>query len=171
MSEHEIAGLLDHEVRRTGCTPVVTLVAADGRIERYRHPIPTDQRVEGYVMLVSCAEFGGLISNLTRFVSFRQLSAELRHKQQAVVNVDLAVNAQTRPGRTLGQVFADLQKAYADNGANENAQNSATSRSLVPNRSGAAKSKPNVLLSHRFDGSREQKNLFAAKWHFEDIWA
>ncbi|MCC6422606.1 MAG: aminopeptidase P family protein [Phycisphaerales bacterium] len=116
MSEHEIAGLLDHEVRRTGCTPVVTLVAADGRIERYRHPIPTDQRVEGYVMLVSCAEFGGLISNLTRFVSFRQLSAELRHKQQAVVNVDLAVNAQTRPGRTLGQVFADLQKAYADNG-------------------------------------------------------
>jgi len=32
------------------------------------------------------------------------------------VNVDLAVNTLTRPGRTLGQVFADLQKAYADNG-------------------------------------------------------
>ncbi|MCC7350089.1 MAG: aminopeptidase P family protein [Phycisphaerales bacterium] len=116
MSEHEIAGLMDQEVRRTGCTPVVTLVAADDRIERFRHPIPTDQRVDGYIMLVSCAEFGGLISNLTRFVSFRPVSAELRAKQQAVVNVDLAVNSLTRPGRTLGEIFADLQKAYADNG-------------------------------------------------------
>jgi len=116
MREFEIAGLLDDEVRRAGCTPVVTLVAADERIAQFRHPIPTEKRVDGYVMLVTCAEFGGLISNLTRFVSFRPISAELRLKQQAVVNVDLAVNTQTRPGRTLGQIFADLQQAYADNG-------------------------------------------------------
>lgn len=116
MSEYEIAGLLDHEVRRAGCTPVVTLVAADERIARFRHPIPTGLCVDGTVMLVACAEFGGLISNLTRFVSFRPISAPLRQKQQAVVNVDLAINTVTRPGRTLGQVFADLQKAYAGNG-------------------------------------------------------
>lgn len=116
MSEHEIAGVLEHELRRSGCTPLVTLIAADERIRRYRHPIPTDQRVERYVMLVSSAEYGGLITNLTRFVSFRPISAELRQKQQAVVNVDLAVNTLTRPGRMLGQIFTDLQKVYADNG-------------------------------------------------------
>lgn len=115
MREFEIAGLLDNEVRRSGCTPVVTLVAADGRIERFRHPIPTDKRVDGYVMLVACAEFGGLIANLTRFVGFRPIGAELRQKQQAVVNVDLAVNALTVPGRTMGQIFVGLQQAYADN--------------------------------------------------------
>lgn len=116
MSEHEIAGLLEHELRRSGCTPLVTLIAADERIRRFRHPIPTDQRVDGYVMLVSGAEFGGLITNITRFVSFRPISDELRQKQQAVVNVDLAANSLTRPGRMLGQIFADLQRVYADNG-------------------------------------------------------
>jgi antitoxin VapB len=67
-------------------------------------------------MLVTCAAFGGLISCLTRFVSFQPLPAELKAKQQAIANVDAAVNLATRPGRTLGDVFRDLQRAYADNG-------------------------------------------------------
>ena len=41
MTEHEIAGALDAEVRNRGLLPVVTLVAADDRVAKYRHPIPT----------------------------------------------------------------------------------------------------------------------------------
>ena len=67
-------------------------------------------------MLVTCASFGGLISNMTRFVSFVPLPAEIKRKQQAVCNVDAAVNLSTRPGRTLGEMFKVLEKAYADNG-------------------------------------------------------
>lgn len=116
MTEHEIAAVLDAEVHSRGLIPVVTLVAADARVRRFRHPIPTETRVAQYCMLVTCASFGGLISNMTRFVSFEPLSPEIRKKQQAVCNVDAAVNLSTRPGKTLGELFAVLEKAYADNG-------------------------------------------------------
>ena len=116
MAEHQIAGILDACIHARGLNPVVTLVAADGRIARFRHPIPTDTVCRDYAMLVTCAEYGGLISNVTRFVSFKPLSDEIRRRQQAVVNIDAAVNLATRPGRTLGEIFADLQAAYAASG-------------------------------------------------------
>jgi Xaa-Pro aminopeptidase len=116
MTEHEIAATLDAEVRARSLLPVVTLVAGDDRVSKFRHPIPTDLRVSRYCMLVTCASFGGLISNMTRFVSFQLLSAETKTKQQAVCNVDAAVNLSTRPGKTLGEMFKVIEKAYADNG-------------------------------------------------------
>lgn len=116
MSEQEIAGVIDDEVRRRGMIPIVTLVAADERIRKFRHPIPTQNRVEHYCMLVSCASFGGLISNLTRFVSFEPVPEEIRKKQQAVCNVDAAVNLATRPGKMLGEMFKVIETAYAENG-------------------------------------------------------
>jgi len=116
MTEHEIAATLDAEVRKRSLLPVVTLVAADDRVAKFRHPIPTDLRVSRYCMLVSCASFGGLISNITRFVSFQPLSAEIKKKQQAVCNVDATVNLSTKPGKTLGEMFKVIEKAYSDNG-------------------------------------------------------
>src|ERR1700728_4551709 len=116
MTEHEIAAVLDAEVHARSLVPVVTLVAADDRVRNFRHPIPTNNRVTRYCMLVTCASFGGLISNITRFASFQPLSSELRKKQQAVCNVDAAVNFSTRPGKTLGEMFSAIEKAYADNG-------------------------------------------------------
>jgi Xaa-Pro aminopeptidase len=113
MREHEIAGVLDHEIHNAGLNPVVTLVAADERIAKFRHAIPTEKKAQQYVMLVTCADFGGLITSLTRFVSFGPLPAELKAKQQAVCDVDAAVNHATRPGRTFGEIFTDLQAAYA----------------------------------------------------------
>lgn len=115
-SEHEIAGILDYQVHAQGLNPVVTLVAVDDRIEKFRHPIPTDKKLQKMAMLVTCGEFGGLISNLTRFVSFQKLTDQQKALQQSIANIDATVNLATRPGRPLNVVFADLQKAYADNG-------------------------------------------------------
>jgi Xaa-Pro dipeptidase len=116
MTEHEIAGVLDAEMRGKSLIPVVTLVAGDDRVAKYRHPIPTDLRVSRYCVLVSCASFGGLISNITRFVSFQPLSGEIKGKQQSVCNVDVAVNLSTQPGKTLGEMFKVIESAYTDNG-------------------------------------------------------
>jgi len=116
MTEHEISGLLDDEVHKQALNPVVNLIAADERIERYRHPIAVDRKVQRCVMLVICSEFAGLITSMTRFVSFVPLTDEQKKKQQAVVNVDAAVNFSTKPGRTLGEMFQVIQKAYADVG-------------------------------------------------------
>ena len=116
ISENEAAGLLDYEMHRAGLNPLVTLVAADERIARFRHPIPTDHSIRDHVMLVTCAAWGGLISCLTRFVRFSPMPKELAAKHQAVCNVDATVNFATKPGRTLGEIFKDLQQAYAANG-------------------------------------------------------
>jgi Xaa-Pro aminopeptidase len=116
MTEFEIAALIDFEVNSRGMVPVVTLVAADDRVRKFRHPIATENRVRKYCMMVTCANFGGLISNMTRFVSFESLSDEIKKKQQAVCNVDVAVNFATKPGKTLGEMFGVIEKAYAENG-------------------------------------------------------
>ena len=64
-------------------------------------------------MVVTCASYRGLITSCTRFVHFGPLPEDLRRKQQAVADVDTAVILATRPERTLGEIFGELQKAYA----------------------------------------------------------
>jgi Xaa-Pro aminopeptidase len=116
MTEHEAAGLLDYQIHNVGSNPLVTLVSSDERVMKFRHPIPTDRIIREHVMLVTCASYAGLIANVTRFVRFTPPTEELKSKHQAVCNVDAAVNLATRAGRTLGEIFDDLRRAYADNG-------------------------------------------------------
>ncbi len=116
MSEHDVAGILDEKIHAAGLNPLVTLVSCDDRLPRFRHPIPTSSRIKDLVMLVTCAELGGLISCVTRFVRFGKATNEDRRKQQAIANIDAAVNLATKPGRPLGDIFDELRRAYADNG-------------------------------------------------------
>jgi Xaa-Pro aminopeptidase len=118
-AEQEVAGTLDYHLHHMGLNPLVTLVASDERIERFRHPIPTKKNVESCVMLVTCAEYRGLISCLTRFVSFGPIPEALRAKVKTVANIDAAINLSTRPGTTLGELFHVLQRAYADQGQHD----------------------------------------------------
>jgi antitoxin VapB len=112
MSEYEIAGRLAAEADSRGAQAVVNLIATDERIFTYRHPIPTDKRMERYAMLVLCGRRFGVVCSLTRLVHFGPLTAALRRKAEAVAQVDAAMIATTRPGRTLGEVFATAVAAY-----------------------------------------------------------
>jgi len=117
--EEEIAGRLSEELLGQGIVPIVLLVAADERIEKFRHPIPTDKRVNKYAMVVVCGRKWGLIVSLTRFIHFGKIAGALREKHQAVVKVDAAFIANTRPGRAVGDIFAKGVQAYLDNGFSE----------------------------------------------------
>jgi Xaa-Pro aminopeptidase len=116
MSEHDAAAALDLEIHRAGMNPLVTLVASDERIRKFRHPIPKDKAMQNVAMLVTCAEFHGLIACLTRFVAFSALTDEQKSNHQAICNIDAAVNLATKPGRTLGEIFDVLAEAYHDAG-------------------------------------------------------
>src|SRR5205823_13220042 len=83
MTEHEVGGILDNYLRKQSLNPLVTLIAADDRIERFRHPIPTEKKIARYVMLVTCAEYRCLISCMTRFVHFCQTSSDLTKQIQS----------------------------------------------------------------------------------------
>jgi len=65
MSEHEAAAALAGAHFRRGIQPVVVLVAADERLKKYRHPIPTDSEIRRVVMLVVCGRQHGLIVSAT----------------------------------------------------------------------------------------------------------
>jgi Xaa-Pro aminopeptidase len=67
-------------------------------------------------MLVLCGRCWGLVCSLTRLVHFGRLPEELQSKARAVAKVDATIIAETRPGRTLGEIFARLQAAYAEAG-------------------------------------------------------
>jgi len=115
-TESELAGLLSAELLRRDCTPWVLLVAADERVARFRHPLPTRRPADRYVMLATCAERGGLIAACTRLACFGALPEDLARKHRAVATVDAAMIAATRPGATLGDIFAEAQRTYAATG-------------------------------------------------------
>ncbi len=116
MSEHDAAAEVAAQHMRRGIAPIVVLVAADERILKYRHPIPTDNEVKRVVMLVVCGRRHGLIVSASRLVSFDSLSDELRKKHDAVARVDAAFIAATRVGARIGDIFKAGLEAYAAEG-------------------------------------------------------
>jgi len=115
-TEHEIAALLAGKVLAAGATPVVVLIAADERIDRYRHPIPTDKTLDQRAMLVVGAVKWGLGISATRMVHFGEPSAELRNKHRACCTVDACFNLETRPGASVAEVFTRAVEVYAETG-------------------------------------------------------
>ncbi len=116
MSEHEAAALLAGASRARGGAPTVILVASDGRIAQYRHPLPTQKAIDRHVMLVLCFRYRGLVSALTRTVYFGTVPSALQQLTEAVARVDAEVIAATQPGRSLGDMFEILREAYRHQG-------------------------------------------------------
>jgi antitoxin VapB len=117
MSEHDAAAAIAASCRARALVPTVLLAAADARIRRYRHPLPTDALLDRRVMLVASAQRGGLYANLTQIASFEQPDPETERRQAACDEILQRMRAEaTRPGRTLAEAFADCRRFYADVG-------------------------------------------------------
>lgn len=125
-SENEISARLIFEGQRRGCQVPVSLVAADERIARYRHPLPTlpgtvhERKVEDYVMVVAGMLRGGLSVSLTRFKQVDSLDPAIEDAYRRICAVDASMQEATLPGRSLGDVFADCQTEYQKFGFAEN---------------------------------------------------
>jgi Xaa-Pro aminopeptidase len=114
--ESEVVGRLCHEIWKDRIDPITLMGAADDRVYRFRHPIPTERRVEKYLMVSICARKWGLIVSLTRFVHFGKLPEELRKKYEANVFIDCTFMAHTRPGIPAREVFQKGLDAYQEKG-------------------------------------------------------
>jgi Xaa-Pro dipeptidase len=112
MTEFAIQALLISKSAGLGIQTPVLLVATDQRIYSYRHPIPTEKKLECYAMLVLCGEKGGLVTNATRFVHFGALSEELQRNRHALAEIDLTFNLATVPGVLIKDVFRQGIEAY-----------------------------------------------------------
>ncbi len=116
IKEKEVAGRLAESLLSKNIIPEVILVAVDERIEKFRHPLFTDKKLFQYLMGVVCARRGGLVVALTRLVSLKKPSPELRNKHQAVTYVDTVLIANTLPGKVIGDILLEGIRAYKERG-------------------------------------------------------
>jgi Xaa-Pro aminopeptidase len=116
MNEFEIQGIIGGKLMAKGVYPVVLLVGTDERIFNFRHPMPTEKKLERYCMVVICAQRWGLILNMTRLVHFGKVPGEVASRYDALHQVDMAYITASLPGNTLKDVFVAGKKEYAKQG-------------------------------------------------------
>ncbi|MCA1726059.1 MAG: M24 family metallopeptidase, partial [Thermomicrobia bacterium] len=117
VTEFEAAGRLEEACVRRGMYAPVVMAAGDDRIVRFRHAIPQENVCRRRVMLVICAERGGLYANLTRFVDFEPVSALVGERMALCRTIlDRMRDEATLPGRTLADAFEDCRRYYAEAG-------------------------------------------------------
>lgn len=116
LTEREVARRAADALAAVGAHSVVTLVAADERLKRYRHPVPTEARWQKVLMIVVCARRGGLVASLTRIVCAGEVPDELRRRTEATARVNGALYAATRPGVSGSELFDVAVRAYAAEG-------------------------------------------------------
>lgn len=114
--ESEVVGRLCNELWKDRIDPITLMSAADDRIFSFRHPIPTEKKIDRYLMVSVNARKWGLIVSLTRFVHFGKLSEELRKKYEANVFIDCTFMAHTRPGIPAKEVLKKGIEAYGKMG-------------------------------------------------------
>jgi Xaa-Pro aminopeptidase len=115
-TEHEIGSMLAGRLLSSGVVPAVVLIAVDDRIERYRHPIPTEKKASKYAMLVTCGRKWGLIASATRLVHFGRVPEELSRKHQACTKIDSGLIARTKQGEAISGLLARAQEDYSETG-------------------------------------------------------
>jgi Xaa-Pro aminopeptidase len=114
--ESAVVGRLCNELWKDRIDPITLMAAADDRVFKFRHPIPTERKIEKYLMVSVNARKWGLIVSLTRFVHFGRLPRELKKKYEANVSIDCTFMAHTRPGVPVKEVLQKGIDAYRERG-------------------------------------------------------
>lgn len=116
LTEHEVARRVNDELAAVGAHSVVTLVASDQRLARFRHPVPTDLRWKKTLMIVACAKRAGLIASLTRIVCAGPIPDELRRRTEATARVNAKLFAALRPGVCASELYEVAASSYREAG-------------------------------------------------------
>jgi Xaa-Pro aminopeptidase len=115
-TEREVARRVTDALAAYDIRAVVNLVAADERIQKYRHPVPTERRWKNVIMLVVCGRRGGMIASLTRIVCSGAIPDELRRRTVAAARVNAQLLSATRPGVTGSELYEVAARTYAAEG-------------------------------------------------------
>lgn len=113
-SEIEIARKTRSELAKFNIDPVVTLVGADERIEKYRHPIPTQNVWKKVLLIAVCAKREGLIASLSRIVCVGEIPDGLERKTKAAGYIFAKLLSETIRGKTGAELYKIAASAYAD---------------------------------------------------------
>ena len=115
-SELEMAARVAALCYERNILPVVNLVAADDRISRYRHPLPTSMRAARTFLAALTARRAGLHASVTRTVCFGDPDPEQAGRHAACARIDARMIGASRPGTALSKVLAEAAAQYEAEG-------------------------------------------------------
>lgn len=118
-SELEIAGRLSAKMWESGLEPVLLLIASDDRIYKYRHPIPTEKKLEKLLMISCNARYKGLVTKITRMLHFGKIQEDFQLQYRQTADIENAMAAATKPGMDDIVPYNIAVKMYEDFGYHE----------------------------------------------------
>ncbi|MGI5919393.1 MAG: M24 family metallopeptidase [Christensenellales bacterium] len=116
MREQDIAGMILHEYAKVYSVPKVLLVGSDDRIAKYRHPNPSNKRVERVVLLHPAADIFGMHANITRMLCFGEPPKELVQKYDLLNNILAMTCAHLRPGARYDALLHERRRMLKEAG-------------------------------------------------------
>lgn len=113
--EIDVAGRITQALWRENLEVVFLGVAGSSRVRRFRHPLPTDSIIGGKVVASVCARRKGLISSVTRIVTFGAVSTAEEAEYRDLLNVEAAMFDATVVGQPFSAPVRAAIAAYATN--------------------------------------------------------
>lgn len=113
-TEFEIARKVKNELAKYKIDSVVTLIAADERIEKYRHPVPTKNIWRNILLIAVCAKRKGLIASFSRIICYGKIPDNLKRKTEACGYVFAKILSETKAGKTGAELYETAARAYAE---------------------------------------------------------
>jgi len=114
MSERKIASLTASRYFEAGYELDVILIGADDRIQRYRHPLPSNHKLEQTLLIHPAANKWGLHANITRMLGFGTPPAINRDAHRAASLIHGTVLKNLSPGISFASILALEKKLYAE---------------------------------------------------------
>lgn len=115
-TEFEIARKVKNELAKFKIDAVVALVAADDRIKKYRHPVPTENIWKKVLLISICGRRSGLIANLTRMICAGEIPEDLKRKTEVCGYVSAKLLSETKAEKTGAELYDIAARAYAEKG-------------------------------------------------------
>lgn len=114
--EIDVAGLITHALWQSDLEIAFLGVAGQDRVDKFRHPLPTEAVVGNRVLASICAKRKGLIASITRIATFGEVSSGLVHEYESIFKVEAALLDATIVGVPFSNPINAAIAAYPKHG-------------------------------------------------------
>lgn len=111
-TEAEMTGELTRRLWKHRIDQVGYQAGADERAFKYKHPIPTEKKIDRHLLFNVMARKWGLTLTITRMMSFGKVTDEIRKQFNDNLLVENSMIAATRPGAVSGDIFRMVCDLY-----------------------------------------------------------
>lgn len=155
MSEHEVEAMFYYEYTKNNMTPEVLLIGSDERIAKYRHPNPSDKKIDRFVLLHPGVKKWGLHANVSRMVFFGDKIPEDTMKRYKAASILAAASiSMCIPGTKFTSILETQKQIYKEIGFEDEWRNhfqGGITGYLLADPTLCMKSEAEILLNQTYD--------------------